>query len=121
VLVLGSAGVRAAEAFGVLNDASNEFYALGYLSMFLIPICGTRSVRSLLPRGVAAVCAIGVLTILFILVFNAYPFMSVPHSGRFAAKVACATLLVNAVGWIFYRSRRRAGRAFTARPKAPAT
>lgn len=105
MLVLGSAGVRAAEAFGVLNDASNEFYALAYLAMFLIPVCGTRVIRSRLPRGVAVICSIGVLTILFILVLNAYPFMSAVRPGRFAAKIAATTLLVNAVGWMFYRSR----------------
>lgn len=111
MLVLGSAGVRAAEAFGVLNDASNEFYALAYLAMFLIPICGARAVRSRLPAGVAVICAIGVLTILFILAVNAYPFMSAVRPGRFVAKIAGTTLLVNAVGWMFYRARRRAAAA----------
>jgi amino acid transporter len=111
MLVLGSAGVRAAEAFGVLNDASAEFYALAYLAMFLIPVCGARGVRSRLPPGVAVVCAIGVLTILFILALNAYPFMSAVRPGRFAAKVIGTTLLVNAVGWMFYRSRRRTAAA----------
>jgi amino acid transporter len=113
LLVLGSAGVRAAEAFGVLNDASNEFYALAYLAMFLIPVCGARRVRSRLPRGVAAICALGVLTILFILAFNAYPFMSAVRPGMFAAKVGGTTLLVNAIGWLFYRSRRAAAVART--------
>lgn len=111
MLVLGSAGVHAAEAFGVLNDASDEFYALAYLAMFLIPICGARSVRSRLPRGVAVICALGVLAILFILVINAYPFMSAVQPGRFAAKVLGTMLLVNAIGWMFYRSRRRAATA----------
>jgi glutamate:GABA antiporter len=108
MLVLGSAGVHAAEAFGVLNDASDEFYGLAYLAMFLIPVCGARGVRSRLPRGVAAICAIGVLTILFVLALNAYPFMSAVQPGRFATKVIGTTLLVNAVGWMFYRSRRGA-------------
>jgi amino acid transporter len=107
MLVLGSAGVRAAEAFGVLNDASNEFYALAYLAMFLIPVCGARSVRSRLPGVVAVICAIGVVTILFIVVLNAYPFMSAVRPGMFAAKISGTTLLVNALGWVFYRSRRR--------------
>lgn len=107
MLVLGSAGVRAAEAFGVLNDASNEFYALAYLAMFLIPVCGARAVRSRLPRAVVAISALGVLAILFILALNAYPFMSEVQPGRFAAKIGGTTLLVNAIGWMFYRSRRR--------------
>ena len=105
MLVLGSAGVRAAEAFGVLNDASDEFYGLAYLAMFLIPVCGVRAVRDRLPGAVAVICAIGVLTIVFILILNAYPFMSAVQPGRFAAKVIGTTLLVNALGWMFYRLR----------------
>lgn len=109
MLVLGSAGVHAAEAFGVLNDASDEFYGLAYLAMFLIPICGAGTVRARLPWGVIVICAVGALTILFILALNAYPFMSAVQPGRFAAKVIGTTLLVNAIGWMFYRSRGRAG------------
>ena len=59
MLVLGSAGVRTAEAFGVLNDASSEFYAIAYLAMFLIPICGAKAVRERLPRWTGAACAFG--------------------------------------------------------------
>jgi amino acid transporter len=110
MLVLGSAGVRAAEAFGVLNDASDEFYGLAYLAMFLIPVCGVRAVRDRLPAAVAIICAIGVLTIGFILVLNAYPFMNAVRPGRFAAKVVGTTLLVNALGWTFYRLRSARGR-----------
>ena len=105
LLVLGSAGVHAAEAFGVLNDASSEFYALAYLALFLIPICGTASLRRRLPRWVALVCAAGVLAILFCLAFNAYPFMDVRSPWIFAAKILGTTLLVNALGYAFYRSR----------------
>ena len=105
LLVLGSAGVHAAEAFGVLNDASSEFYALAYLAMFLIPICGTRALRCALPRWVAPICALGVLAILFVLVMNAYPFVDVASPGVFAAKILGTVLLVNACGFGFYRAR----------------
>ncbi len=106
MLLLGTAGVHAAVAFGLLNDASSEFYALAYLVMFLIPICGDRALRRTLPRAVAWICGTGVLTILFILVLNAYPFIGEVQPGVFAAKVLGTTGLVNAVGWLFYRSRR---------------
>ena len=107
LLVLGSAGVHAAEAFGVLNDASSEFYALAYLAMFLIPICGARAVRSRLPGWVAIVCGGGVAAILFILLMNAYPFVDVKSPGVFAAKIVGTTVLVNVVGYAFYRTRSR--------------
>jgi hypothetical protein len=107
MLVLGSAGVHAAEAFGVLNDASSEFYALAYLAMFLIPICGARAVRERLPRWIAAACACGVVAILFVLILNAYPFVAVRSPGMFAVKILGTFALVNACGYGFYRVRRR--------------
>jgi amino acid transporter len=107
MLVLGSAGVHAAEAFGVLNDASSEFYALAYLAMFLIPICGARAVRERLPRWIAPVCACGVVAILFVLVLNAYPFVDVKSPGVFAVKILGTFALVNACGYGFYRVRQR--------------
>jgi amino acid transporter len=106
LLVLGSAGVHAAEAFGVLNDASSEFYALAYLAMFLIPICGVKAIRERLPRWGAAACACGVVAILFVLVLNAYPFVDVKSPGAFAAKIVGTVALVNACGYGFYRARR---------------
>jgi amino acid transporter len=106
LLVLGSAGVRAAEAFGLLNDASSEFYALAYLAMFLIPICGSKTLRGRLPRWVAVVCGGGVLTMGFVLVMNAYPFVDVASPAQFAAKIIGTVAVVNACGYGFYRSRR---------------
>ncbi len=105
MLLLGTAGVHAAVAFGLLNDASSEFYALAYLAMFLIPIAGDRALRRSLPRAVAWICGVGVLTILFIFALNAYPFVGEVRPGIFAAKVLGTTALVNAIGWSYYRSR----------------
>jgi amino acid transporter len=106
LLVLGSAGVHAAEAFGVLNDSSSEFYALAYFAMFLIPICGARSIRERLPHWVAVVCAGGVAAILFVLLLNAYPFVDVTSPAVFAAKIIGTVVLVNACGYSFYLLRR---------------
>jgi RsiW-degrading membrane proteinase PrsW (M82 family) len=98
--------VRAVEAFSILNDASNEFYALAYLAMFLIPICGAASIRNALPRWVAWVCAAGVIAILFVCAINAYPFVDVASPGLFALKILGTTALVNAFGLGFYALRR---------------
>ena len=112
LLLLGSAGVHASEAFAVLNDTSSELYALAYLAMFLIPIVGAKTLRKRLPLWVAVLCALGVLTILFILVFNAYPFVDVASPGFFAVKILGTTLLLNALGYAFYKTR--SGRAAVA-------
>ena len=110
LLVLGSAGVHAAEAFAVLNDTSSELYALAYLAMFLIPLCGARAVRDKLPGWVTPVCVMGILSILFILALNAYPFVDVANRWVFAAKILGTTLATNVVGYLFYRARNRSGK-----------
>lgn len=107
LLVLGSAGVHAAEAFAVLNDTSSELYALAYLAMFLIPLIGKKSLRMSLPLWISPICAVGALTILFILAFNAYPFVDVASPGIFAAKILGTTVLLNALGFGFYKTRSR--------------
>ncbi len=106
LLVLGSAGVRAVEAFGVLNDASSEFYALAYLAMFLIPLCGEQRVRERLPRWVPGVCVAGVVAICMVLTLNAYPFVDVDRPGLFAVKIVGTVVCVNALGYGYYRLRQ---------------
>jgi amino acid transporter len=106
LLVLSSAGVRAVEAFSVLNDASSEFYALAYLAMFLIPLCGERRVRDRLPRWVRGSCLAGLVAILFVLTLNAYPFVDVARPGLFAVKILGTVFCVNALGYGFYRLRQ---------------
>lgn len=107
LIVLGSAGVHAAEAFAVLNDASSEFYALAYLAMFLIPICGVYELRKRLPAWVAIVCGLGVVAIVFCLLLNAYPFVGVKSPAWFAVKTVGTTIAINALGWWFYSMRSR--------------
>ena len=105
LLVLGSAGVHAAEAFNVLNDTSSELYALAYVVMFLIPILGAKALGTRMPGWVAGLCALGVVTMLFVLAFNAYPFVDVASPGGFALKILGTTAVLNALGYGFYRAR----------------
>jgi amino acid transporter len=111
MLLLGSLGVRAAEAFDVLNNASSEFYTLAYIAMFAIAFLGARNIRRHLPGWVVAWCVLGAITALVILVLNAYPFVDVASPLGFAAKIVGATGLANAVGYVFYRSRGKTARA----------
>ena len=111
LLLLGSAGVHAAEAFAVLNDTSSELYALAYVAMFLIPIAGARELRTRLPGFVAPVCALGLVAVVFCLAFNAYPFVDVASPGVFALKILGTTAVLNAIGYGFYRLRSRPARA----------
>jgi amino acid transporter len=107
LIVLGSAGVHAAEAFNVLNNASTEFYALAYLVMFAIPVLGVKLFRNRIPLWVAVLCGLGFLAIVATFALNAYPFDTAANPIIFAAKILGTTLLVNLLGYSFYRSRNK--------------
>ncbi|HEX3926528.1 MAG TPA: hypothetical protein VHW65_00905, partial [Gemmatimonadales bacterium] len=106
LLVFASLGVRAAEAFDVLNNASSEFYSLAYVAMFSIAILGMRNLRKQLPGWVVASSVLGAVTSIVILVLNAYPFVVVASPGGFAVKIIGTTVVANVIGYAFYRSRR---------------
>jgi amino acid transporter len=103
MLVFASLGVRAAEAFDVLNNASTEFYVLAYIAMFSIGLLGSHHLRRHLPGWVIAWCTLGALTCVVILVLNAYPFVDVASPLGFAAKIVGTVLSANLLGFLFYR------------------
>jgi amino acid transporter len=105
LIVMGSAGVHAVQAFNVLNNASNEFYVLAYLVMFAIPILGSRLFMRRVSRWVIALCVVGFLSTLLTFGLNAYPFDDVTKPIPFAVKILGSTLLVNLLGYGFYRLR----------------
>jgi glutamate:GABA antiporter len=107
LLVFGSLGVRAAEAFDVLNNASSEFYALAYIAMFAIAFLGARNLRRHLPPWVVAWSVLGAVTSVVVLVLNAYPFVDVASPGWFAVKIVGTTAIANLLGYVFYRARGR--------------
>jgi amino acid transporter len=107
LLLLGSAGVKTAEAFQVLANSSIELYALSYLAMFAIPIGGAVFLRKRMPLWVACTSAVGFAFTLFALVLSAYPFVDVVNAKAYAAKIVGTTLLTNLLGWLFYRARRK--------------
>jgi len=105
LLVLASAGVRAAEAFAVLNNASNSLYGLAYMAMFVIPLVGVKTLRERIPAWVAVLCAVGFCATLFSCLTNAYPFLDVANPLQFGIKILVTITLTNALGYLFYRSR----------------
>jgi amino acid transporter len=105
--ILGTAGVHAAEAFNILNNASTELYAVAYLSLFAIPVVGFKFFRGRIPLWVAVVSAVGLFTSVAIVLLNAYPFDVATNPVPFAAKILGATLFINLLGYSFYGLRRR--------------
>ncbi|QHN03263.1 APC family permease [Granulicella sp. WH15] len=106
LLLFASAGVKAAEAFQVLNNAASELYSLAYLAMFAIPIVGAKLLRKRLPGWVKVTSAAGFLTTSFTFLLTAYPFVDVVDARTYAVKILGTTAIANGIGFIFYRVRR---------------
>ncbi len=105
LIVLGSSGVHAAVAFNLLNNASTEFYVLAYLVLFAIPIIGLKLLRNRIPTWAILVCTVGFVTTLVIFALNAYPFDGSSKLLPFATEILGTILVVNLIGYAFYRSR----------------
>ena len=105
LIVLGSTGVHAAQAFNLLNNASNEFYALAYVVMFSVPIVGVKLFAGRIPLWATLLCAVGLISTLLTMFLDAYPFDGASAPIPFAAKILGCTLLVNLLGYAFYRLR----------------
>ena len=107
LLLLGSIGVHAQEAFQVLSNAAIAHYELAYLAMFAIPLLGANTLRAALPRWLRYTSLAGLCATLFAFLISTYPFVSVIDARAYAAKILGATLLSNLLGYLFYRSRLR--------------
>jgi amino acid transporter len=108
LLALASIGSHAAQTFALLNNSSSQFYELGYMAMFAIPILGAKLLRRSLPGWVAWTSAVGFLATLFCFVIGAYPFVDEANPALFAAKILATVGLTNLAGYLFYRIRNRA-------------
>jgi glutamate:GABA antiporter len=105
LLVLGSIGVHAQEAYQLLSNAGLAEYELAYLAMFAIPIVGVRALRGSMPWWLKCTSLIGFCATLFSLLISAYPFVYVASPLVYAVKILGACAFSNLVGFAFYKLR----------------
>jgi amino acid transporter len=108
LILLGSFGVHAQEAYQLLTNAALTHYELAYLAMFAIPLLGAPALRSALPRWLRWFCAVGFAATLFSLLVSVFPFVDVVNPWAYAAKILVTTLLSNLLAVAFYKLRRTA-------------
>lgn len=107
LVVLGSLGVHAQEAYQVLSNASLTHYELMYMAMFAIPLVGAASLRNALPRWLKRISLVGFCASLFSLLISVYPFVDVANPVAYAIKIAGTVLVSNMIALLFYRLRNR--------------
>jgi amino acid transporter len=105
LLVLGSVGVGAQEAFQMIFSAALICWSLTYVVMFAIPLLA-RGERP--PWGVLLASACGLGMTLLYTVLSIFPVVDVSNVASFAMKVGGAVLGVNAAGALyFWRASKR--------------
>jgi glutamate:GABA antiporter len=107
LVVLGSVGVHAQEAFQVLSNASLTHYELMYMAMFAIPMVGAAALRKLLPPWLKWVSLAGFCASLFSLLISTYPFVDVVNPLGYAAKIAGTVVVSNVAAIVFFKMRNR--------------
>src|SRR3984885_5967842 len=102
LVVLGSVGVHAQEAFQVLSNASLTHYELMYMAMFAIPIVGVAALRDALPGWLKWVAGMGFCATLYAFLISAYPFVDVVNPMAYAGKILGTVLVSNLIAVGFY-------------------
>lgn len=102
-------GVGAQEAFQLIDNAAGIFYAIAYMVLFAIPICGLRQLQSRAPLWLRIAAAIGCSVTLLYVVLTVFPIVEVESHLWFAAKIILTTVVANLIGvLIFITGRKRA-------------
>jgi amino acid transporter len=103
VFAIGSQlGVGEQEAFQLIDNAAGIFYAIAYLVLFAIPICGLRAHSSRAPFWLKVVAGAGALTTLLYIALTVFPIVEVQSQTSFAIKIIAVTVLANLVGVLIF-------------------
>jgi len=105
--LLSLTGVRAQEAFQLIDNAGGVFYALTYLVLFAIPLFGMKALGAKAPLWLKIACASGFIVTLVYIRFAIVPITDVESPLSFALKIAVTVLLANVVGVAIYVVRTR--------------
>jgi amino acid transporter len=105
--LLSLTGVRAQEAFQLIDNAGGVFYALTYLVLFAIPLFGMKALGVKAPLWLKIACASGFIVTLVYIRFAIVPITDVESPLSFALKIAVTVLLANVVGVAIYVVRTR--------------
>ncbi|HEX6719647.1 MAG TPA: APC family permease [Pyrinomonadaceae bacterium] len=100
--LLSLMGVRAQEAFQLIDNAGGIFYALTYLVLFAIPLFGMKALGVRAPWWLKLACASGFIVTLIYIRFAIVPITEVGSLLSFALKIIITVLIANAIGITIY-------------------
>ena len=95
-------GVGAQEAFQLVENAAGIFYAIAYVVLFAIPICGLRHLESRAPLWLRIAAVTGLTVTVLYVVLTIFPIVEVQSHLWFAAKIILTTVVANLVGGLIF-------------------
>src|SRR6058998_271984 len=107
IAISSQIGAGIQEAFQLVDNAANVFYAIVYLLLFAIPIFGSSPVRSGAPVWLRVASACGCSVSLLAIFFTVYPIIDVPNPLIFGTKIAVVAFIANAIGAAIFAGARR--------------
>ena len=107
-------GVGAQEAFQLIDNAAGIFYAIAYLVLFAIPICGLRNLKPRAPLWVRGAAVVGILVTVLFLALSIIPIVPVQSQLWFALKIILVTLAANLIGAFIFAAGKTASRVAVA-------
>lgn len=105
-ILLSMLGVQEQEASQMLGTASIVLYAITYVSLFALPVFGSRKLRAALPTWLKAVSIAGLISSVVSLFIAVYPIVDVVSKAAYAAKICSVVVIANLTGVLIYRSGR---------------
>ena len=110
LLLLGSLGVHAQEAYQLFSNASLAHYELTYLAMFAIPFAASSGINRTGSGWLRCTSLIGFAATLFSLLISAHPFVDVVNPRAYAVRILGPVVFSNLLGFGFYKLRTRPAR-----------
>ena len=113
ISVASQIGTGIQEAFQLVDNASNIFYGIVYLMLFIIPLAGAASIRAGAPLWLRIAAAAGAIVSLLAIYFAAHPSIDVPNHRTFALKVSATGLIANLIGAAIFALRGKSSNRYT--------
>src|SRR4030095_3884033 len=105
--LLSLTGVRAQEAFQLIDNASGVFYALTYLVLFAIPLFGMKALGVKAPLWLKIACASGFIVTLIYIRYSSVQITNVEDLQSFGLKIIVTVVVANVVGVGLYVLRKQ--------------
>jgi amino acid transporter len=105
--LLSLTGVKAQEAFQLLDNAGGVFYAATYLVLFAIPLIGMKAFGVRAPWWLKIASVSGFLATVLYICYAPVPITPVDSYFWFAFKIIATVVVANVVGVAFYVLRKR--------------